>query len=172
MKLSGIYKIVNRVNGKYYVGSSKDIKFRWAEHVSDLRGNKHDNDYLQKSWNKYGEDAFEFLIVEHTGIEQLLIVEQKYLDISKTEGDKSYNLKFEAMGGGLTEYSRAKIVAANKRRVRTKHSLETRMKISKSMMGKTMSTETKQKCGLASKKHWQTIKRTVDNSTNNVILGP
>jgi len=60
IKKSGIYKIINKVNGKYYIGSSNDIKGRWSEHKNDLKANRHDNDYLQKSWNKYGEENFEF----------------------------------------------------------------------------------------------------------------
>ena len=69
MKISGIYKIINKINGKYYVGSSVNIKDypnnRWSRHIADLNANRHHNDYLQRAWNKYGQDAFEFIIIEN-----------------------------------------------------------------------------------------------------------
>lgn len=61
---SGVYKIVNIVNGKFYVGSSININKRWGEHKRSLRKNCHNNDFLQKSWNKHGEINFKFEILE------------------------------------------------------------------------------------------------------------
>ena len=42
----GIYKIVNSINNKIYVGSAKNIKKRWSAHKSDLNKNKHHNKHL------------------------------------------------------------------------------------------------------------------------------
>src|SRR5271169_6187061 len=73
--VSGIYKIVNKISGKYYVGSSNDINGtygRWYEHINNLRANRHDNDHLQKSWHKYGTNAFEFIIVKEVPPDKLL----------------------------------------------------------------------------------------------------
>ena len=61
-RISGIYKIVNKVNGKYYVGGSKNIHKRWLEHKGLLRRNIHDNGHLQNAWNKYGEATFDFIV--------------------------------------------------------------------------------------------------------------
>lgn len=60
----GIYKITNIVNRKAYIGKSKDIEFRIITHFSKLRNNKHYNAYLQRSFNKYGEDSFQVEILE------------------------------------------------------------------------------------------------------------
>lgn len=99
-KISGIYKIINKVNGKYYVGSSNDITGkwgRWQEHRNELNKKKHSNDHLQKSWNKYGENNFDFVIIERNILnDQLLIKEQIYLDIAKKERDRTYNISFIA----------------------------------------------------------------------------
>jgi len=92
MKISGIYKIINKVNGKYYVGSSNDIKIRWARHKTLLNHNKHPNSYLQYSWNKYGESNFDFIIAEKIPNDNLLIVEQKYLDLCNNDKNISYNM--------------------------------------------------------------------------------
>lgn len=60
-----IYKIVNKVNGKFYIGSTIRKKhIRKYEHLSQLRKRIHTNSHLQSAFNKYGEPNFEFLIVE------------------------------------------------------------------------------------------------------------
>ena len=101
--VSGIYKIVNKTNDKYYVGSSNNIDGmygRWYEHINDLRANRHDNDHLQKSWNKYGKDAFEFIIVKEVPPSKLLVEEQAYLNTASLEKEKTYNMNFLSTGGG------------------------------------------------------------------------
>lgn len=60
----GIYKIINIVNNKFYVGSAVDFKRRKARHFSELRNKRHSNGRLQNAWNKYGEQAFVFVVVE------------------------------------------------------------------------------------------------------------
>ena len=62
--ISGVYQIRNKINNKVYVGSSKDISQRWLQHISGLKNNKHRNQHLQYAWNKYGEENFEFSILE------------------------------------------------------------------------------------------------------------
>ena len=98
--LSGIYKIINRVNGKYYVGSSQNLrtgyKSRWSKHKCYLRNNRHPNSHLQRAWNKYGESVFDFTIVKITSPNELLDEEQKYLTVAEGEQDKTYNQCFVA----------------------------------------------------------------------------
>lgn len=106
-KISGIYKIINKVNGKYYVGSSNDIILvRWPNHKHYLNNQSHKNEHLQKAWNLYGRDNFIFKVVEEVEQDKLLIIEQKYLDIAKTEPHKCYNKKFIAGGGSYGEVSK------------------------------------------------------------------
>lgn len=59
-----IYKIVNLVNDKFYVGSTTNKKVRFREHRKQLRGNRHHCKHLQSAWNKYGEEKFDFRVVE------------------------------------------------------------------------------------------------------------
>jgi len=58
MATRGIYRIKNKHNGKFYLGSSDNIQRRFSRHLNDLCKNKHDNAHLQRSWNKHGSDAF------------------------------------------------------------------------------------------------------------------
>lgn len=118
--ISGIYAILNLVNSKLYIGSTKNFYKRWGVHKSTLRNNKHDNEHLQKSFNKYRQINFIFVIIEHTV--DLEIREQFYLDTLKPE----YNMKPTAYN--MTGY---------------KHKEETKLKISKIKTGKTHSVEAK-----------------------------
>jgi group I intron endonuclease len=59
-----IYKILNVVNQKFYVGSTNNTKVRFRQHRKLLRGNRHHSKHLQAAWNKYGEEKFVFVIVE------------------------------------------------------------------------------------------------------------
>lgn len=63
-KKSGIYKILNKINGKYYVGSTKNFNKRWNSHKANLNKHTHPNIHLQNSYNKFGKENFEFHIVE------------------------------------------------------------------------------------------------------------
>ena len=59
-----IYKIINLVNDKFYVGSTTNKKVRFRQHRKLLRGGNHHCKHLQAAWNKYGEDKFDFRVVE------------------------------------------------------------------------------------------------------------
>lgn len=57
-----IYKIENIVNHKKYIGLTNNIARRRARHFTDLRGNRHDNSFLQKEFNIYGQENFTFSV--------------------------------------------------------------------------------------------------------------
>ena len=80
---SGIYKIVNKINGKFYIGSSVNIKHRWYMHKFELTKGTHHNPHLQNAWDKYGEENFVFSILFETKKEFLLEKEQELLDMTK-----------------------------------------------------------------------------------------
>lgn len=60
----GIYLFKNIINGKVYIGSSKNIYRRKNEHLKKLSKNCHHCKGLQNAWNKYGENNFSFEILE------------------------------------------------------------------------------------------------------------
>lgn len=90
--VKGVYKIVNLLNGKKYIGSAASkggIRKRWNEHISGLNNNKHHNKHLQSSWNKYGKDNFIFEILEVIeDIDSILEREQYYIDTVNPEYNK------------------------------------------------------------------------------------
>jgi group I intron endonuclease len=96
----GIYKITNKQNGKFYIGSSKQIDRRWWEHKNDLIKNKHHNIKLQHAWNYYGSDAFDFIIIEEVTADKLLEREDFYLNTFRPYiRDIGYNINDVASGG-------------------------------------------------------------------------
>ena len=90
--ISGIYCIENKVNGKKYIGSSKDIYGRWLQHEYQLNKGEHHSRYLQFAWNKYGKDNFKFYILEKCEEDKLFEREQYYYDFYECCGDKGYNV--------------------------------------------------------------------------------
>lgn len=94
MEKSGIYKITNTVNNKIYIGSAVYLVRRFTEHKRQLRNNCHNNRLLQRAWNKYGENAFDFSVLEFVSDVNLLIErEQFWLDETKCfQKSIGYNL--------------------------------------------------------------------------------
>ena len=139
---SGIYKITNKINGRYYIGSSINIKNRWNEHKRTLKQNKHDNDFLQKSWNKHGEESFLFEIIEYVlDLNKLLEREQSYLDLITYDKKMSYNLCKTAgnmLGFKHSDETKKKMSNSrigNKNSLGFEHSDETKKKMSNSHFG-------------------------------------
>jgi len=62
--MQGIYKITNNINNKVYIGESLNIERRWQEHKNDLNSSNHHSYKLQDDWNEYGEENFDFEIIE------------------------------------------------------------------------------------------------------------
>lgn len=106
-KISGVYKIRNIINGKNYIGSTKNILSRWKDHSNELSKGTHRSHSLTEDYNKYGIDAFEFSILdfnikkselvnlEHSRIRGHLSDESDYgyntVSMFKTNKNKSTN---------------------------------------------------------------------------------
>lgn len=100
-KICGIYKIQNSINGKVYIGSSKDIYRRWSDHKSSLKRNAHHSYKLQRAWNKYGADNFTFDIIQIVeDVCNLKNLEQTCLDSYKSyDFNYGYNVSVLTDGG-------------------------------------------------------------------------
>ena len=94
-KITGIYKIENKINNKKYIGQSKNILRRWQHHRHYLNKNQHENPYLQNEWNKYSENNFTFEIIHKCNETELNQWEEYYINKYDTFCDRSkgYNLQ-------------------------------------------------------------------------------
>lgn len=91
---SGIYMIKNVYDKKVYIGSAKNLVCRLSIHRHLLNNNKHHSLYLQRAWNKYGENVFIFGVIEVVkDINTLIDIEQKYIDKYKSSNNEyGYNI--------------------------------------------------------------------------------
>lgn len=113
---SGIYQIASP-SGNVYIGSAKNIKTRWRGHLCDLRARRHHSSVLQRTFDKYGESALVFSVIEYCAVDILLVREQFYIDAVPKE--KRYNV-CETAGNRLgmfhTEEAKAKMSETRKGR--------------------------------------------------------
>jgi len=120
---SGIYQIKNIKNGSSYIGSAANLNNRWSVHKHSLRRNTHHSKYLQRSWNKYGEESFRFNVLMICERKDLIFYEQRAINVFKPK----YNLS--RIAGSTLGVSISK---------------ETREKISKSLTGRRATAEHRQ----------------------------
>ena len=90
---TGVYRIRHLLTNKKYVGSAAvSFKSRWSKHRRELNAGKHHSPHLQRAWNKYGEDAFVFEIVERTEPQHAVAQEEVFIAYWKaTDPDHGYN---------------------------------------------------------------------------------
>lgn len=88
----GIYIFTNLINGKRYIGSSKDLYNRIHDHLHNLNNFKAHNKHFQSSWNKHGENSFIYSILEFCKEEERFEREQYYITMIKPEYNFSENV--------------------------------------------------------------------------------
>jgi group I intron endonuclease len=144
-KPQGIYQITNIETGKFYVGSSMNLRKRWNGHVSQLQRGKHPNVHLQRAWDIDGAEAFEFTVLEYVeDIANLLPLEQHWMD-RLDAALHGYNFCTRAgsrLGTKQSEEAKRKISEGGKG---LKRSDETRKRMSESFKSRTLSLEHRKK---------------------------
>lgn len=88
--VSGIYKITNQLNHKVYVGQSQNVYLRQNQHFIALRRGYHENDDMQKDWNKDNR-GFRFDVIEFCPVSQLNNKEQYWITQLNTMEPNGYN---------------------------------------------------------------------------------
>ena len=141
-----------RINQKFYIGSSVNIKKRWQQHQSQLNLGIHHCVHLQRAWNLYGSNSFVFSVVESAPKNILILREQAWIDCYWDFGVLYNTARYaetSALGLKRTTEQRQRISAACMGR---KNSTEMCEKISMGLVGKTHSKETKFKMSESHKK--------------------
>lgn len=152
----GIYYIKNIISDNTYIDSSVGMAHRLETHASMLRNDHHDNQHLQRAWNKYGENQFVWGQLIFCDQSSLLAYEQLFIDklfstglaynIAKVAGASMRGLKrtpeslakasAKLKGRKLSEKHKAKISAAHMGKVQGPHSEEHKKKISDKNRGR------------------------------------
>lgn len=146
---TGIYKILNIVNNKFYIGSSGiNVKYRLNHHRNKLKKNIHVNKHLQSAWNKYGEKSFIFTIIEYCKPKKCIEREQFYFDTLKPQYNKCPKAG-SVLGHKFSKEAKKRLSESKKG---FKHSEETKKQMSIShkgintwMKGRKLSKETREK---------------------------
>lgn len=94
-----IYVIENKNSGKFYIGRTNDPAARKRGHFSELRRGIHGNPRLQASFNKHGESAFEFKVVDSAPSDSIHEKEAEWFAAFDCNKDYLYNCHFETFGG-------------------------------------------------------------------------
>lgn len=94
-----IYAIENTNTGKFYIGRTNDPDARKRCHFSELRRNVHNNPRLQASFNKHGEDAFVFQVVDSAPDDHIEHKEAEWFAYFDHNKSYLYNCHFETFGG-------------------------------------------------------------------------
>lgn len=103
--VSGIYEIQNMRNGKRYIGQSKNLYRRQCSHLTKLKQGIHPNKHLQNAWNKYGEDAFQFHVLEYCPLEKLNLKECFWIDFYQTNRI-GYNIRIDPVNNRGVKWSK------------------------------------------------------------------
>ncbi len=158
---SGIYKITCISNKRIYIGSATNLRKRKQEHWNGLRANRRHNLHIQRTWNKYGEDAFTFEVLELVLPMSLTAREQYWLNtlhptfnaapiagsslgIKHSPESVEHNRQAQ-LGRKASPEAKAKMSATRLGKKRPPMSLEQREKLRQSALGRKLSPETCEK---------------------------
>lgn len=123
-----VYKIINNITKEFYIGSTVDFVYRIWCHKRDLNNNKHHSPILQNSWNKYKGKNFSFEIIEDIEDKNKLIEREQYwINLLKPKFNCS-------------------LIAGSPLGV--KHTLQSRMNMSKAHKGKSLNHKLNCICGV------------------------
>lgn len=142
--MKAIYAIRHIESGRSYVGSAVLLSRRWKYHKNRLRRNQHHSSYFQNAWNLYGEEAFEWVVLENLDEKCKDLSEQQTLSVIA----ERENFWVEHYRGTSGVYNLRDVAESN---LGIKYSEESRKKMGEWQVGKKLSVETKQKISEAHK---------------------
>jgi group I intron endonuclease len=134
-----VYQIYCEGNSTVYVGKAVRLAERWRNHRHALSTGKHINTFLQRSWNKYGPDAFKFELLNIAESEEIAFeMEREWIATYRRSGIRLFNLTDG--GDGISGYTRPpevieRISAAQRGKPRKSHDEDTRRRISANLKG-------------------------------------
>ena len=87
--MCGIYKIINKINNKIYVGQSVNIQKRWYQHLYDA--NHRPMIGIDQAIKKYGAKNFQCELIEECSADELNDKEIYWIEKLNTFKGEGYN---------------------------------------------------------------------------------
>ena len=108
-KIIGVYKITNTITGDFYIGSSKNVKHRWANHKWPSTWNQYPDNPMYLDMQKYGLDKFEFEIIAEVEVGKLKETEQQFIETLKPtyNSNRANGWNFERYKETKKEYQKS-----------------------------------------------------------------
>lgn len=148
-KKKGIYLIRCTITSKVYIGSTCECLYkRQNYHIRALKNGNHSNNYLQNAWNKYGEENFEFDILEILDLsnDEILKREEYYINILESHINKKgfniYEYSNTSKGNRWSDEAKSRRKGFGKGRIVTDKTKKLQSLVA---IGKVVSIETKMK---------------------------
>lgn len=150
--IGGVYMIHNKVNHKIYIGSTNNFMRRRREHFRALQLGTHHSIVLQRAYDKYGEQAFEFNIIRDAESD-FAILEQHYFHLMRPEYNAQVNATWSSHAQEVqVKISKSKVGMGNPM-YHKHHSPEAIAKIRESSIRRRDTPETQ--AALAIGRHWR-----------------
>lgn len=185
--MSGIYMIINKINGKKYIGLSNNMKRRKYEHFAPHRANS--KMHISKAITKYGRDKFEFITLENCTVDKLAEREQYWIKLYKPEynstegGDGNTNpvsdevkkilsLRGKEQWARMTKDEKQNVITNNLTgpTIGVPRSKKTKEKLRKANLGKKQSRETILKRKKSTKEYRKKFPQTNKNHKKPVYI--
>lgn len=144
-----IYKIINKINNKLYIGKTNDPYTRWHAHRSVATLGATNEFYyqsghyslIQRAISKYNVDNFEFTIIEENEEEKYILEREKYwiayykTNVCKYGNQYEYNLTDGGEGTSGKKHTKEAKQKIKEKATGRVHSQETKEKMSKARSG-------------------------------------
>lgn len=101
---SGIYRITNTINGKFYIGSTNNFRRRYRDYKCDYNKEKLHNIYLYRSLKKYGLENFTYEIECRCPVEYLVKLEKHIIQSLNPDFNLDFNIVCNRNSLQLEEY--------------------------------------------------------------------
>lgn len=113
-----VYAIENVLDGKVYVGATRNLKSRWNDHRKALNKGVHDAAALQVDWSANGRAAFRLVVLENlTDLADLPVREDHWIEtLSAADPNYGYNTYLRGRRATPMKPAHREALAASNRR--------------------------------------------------------
>lgn len=118
----GIYVIYNKTTNKKYVGKSTNIHSRIKQHITQLNTkSKDENRHMIRAWHKYGQNDFEYFVVEYLDLACVEKLKERelfwQLHFKVTDRKYGYNFRLDSSSNMIVHEDTRKLMSKNRKQL-------------------------------------------------------